>query len=165
MEYTQRIEKAKNIAELFSLVQEIVQKYLRREQAGLLIGITDLGSYPNGFLGAFYSLNANMILINKKPLQRVSQTNPSLYPYYLFHVLLHEYVHAIGAYDEQQARQLVYEISSHYFGQEHILTEFATHIEKFIPQLTYPSAEFQPPEDLEIEFVMGIDKRNTNYIQ
>ena len=109
-------------------------------------------------------MNANMIVINKKPLARILQTSPSLYNYYLFHVMLHEYIHSIGAMDEAQTRQLVFEISSHYFGEKHIITQLASNIEKFIPHLAYPIQGYQPPQEINIDFVKGIDIKNTSYI-
>lgn len=164
MDYEKELKKAKTFADIFEAVKEMVSEYLGMDQAGLMVGVTDLGIHGQGFIGAFYSLNSNMIIINKRPLARILQTNPSLYNYYLFHVMLHEYVHSIGSFDESQTRQLVYEISQHYFGQNHLITELATNIEKFIPNLTYPVAGFQPPEDINIEFVKGIDRKNTGYI-
>lgn len=156
--------KAKTFADIFEIVKEMVREFLGAEQAGLMVGITDLGAYSQGFVGAFYSLNANMIIINKRPLARILQTNPSIYNYYLFHVMLHEYIHSIGSYDEVQTRQLVHEISRHYFGPKHPVTELDSNIEKFMPHLTYPAHGFQPPQDINIEFVKGIDKKNINYI-
>jgi len=164
MNFEKRTDKATTIADLFDIVKELVKEYLDIDQAGLLIGLTDLGSFNQGFIGAFYSLNANTIIINKKPLARIRQTDPSLYNYYLFHVILHEYVHSIGSYDEAQTRQLVHELSDHYFGSNHTITQLASNIEKFMPNLSYPGPEFQPPEDINIEFIHGIDKKNTNYI-
>ena len=159
MDYEKKIKDAKSIAEIFEIVKELVREYLGLDQAGLMVGLTDLGAHDKGFIGAFYSLDANTIIINKKPLSRISQTNPSLYSYYLFHIMLHEYIHAIGSFDELQTRQLVYEISHHYFGDAHIVTQLATNIEKFMPSLTYPNAGFQPPKDINIDFIMGIDKK------
>ena len=164
MDYQKVIENSKTIADIFEIVKELVREYLGIEQAGLMVGLTDLGAHNNGFIGAFYSMASNMIIINKKPLARILQTNPSLYNYYLFHIMLHEYIHAIGSFDEAQTRQVVYEISNHYFGNEHIITQLATNIEKFMPSLTYPNAGFQPPTDINIDFIMGIDRKNTNYI-
>ena len=165
MDYELQIKKAKTISDIFETVKEIVREYLGTEQAGLMVGISDLGAHSQGFVGAFYSLNSNMIIINKKPLARILQTNPSLYNYYLFHVMLHEYMHSIGSYDENQTRQLVYEISSHYFGNAHAVTQLSSNIEKFIPNLTYPNINgFQEPENINIEFVKGIDRKNINYI-
>ena len=129
-----------------------------------MVGITDLGSYNQGFIGAFYSLDANIIIINKRPLGSILQTNPSLYNYYIFHIMLHEYVHSIGSLDELQTKQIVYEISQHYFGAKHTVTQLASNIEKFMPNLAYTAQGFQLPEDLNIEFVKGIDRKNTSYI-
>jgi len=78
--------------------------------------------------------------------------------------MLHEYIHSIGALEEAQARQLVYEISKHYFGETHTITKFASDIGEFIPNLSYPIEGYQPPQDANIEFVKGIDIKNTNYI-
>ena len=164
MYYEKELKKAKTFADIFEIVKEMVREFLGAEQAGLLVGVTDLGTHSQGFIGAFYSLNANMIIINKKPLARILQTNPSLYNHYLFHVMLHEYIHSIGSYDEAQTMQLVHEVSQHYFGENHIVTQLASDIEKFIPNLTYPVQGFQPPQDINIEFIKGIDKKNTNYI-
>lgn len=164
MDYEKELIKAKSFADIFEIVKEVVREFLGAEQAGLMVGITDLGTYGQGFVGAFYSLNANMIIINKRPLARILQTNPRLYNYYLFHVMLHEYVHSIGSYNEGQTKQLVHEISRHYFGTSHLVTQLASNIQQFMPDLTYPGLEFEPPEDLNIEFAEGVDRKNTNYI-
>ena len=164
MDYQKAIENAKTIADIFEIVKELIEEYLGLEQAGLMVGLTDLGAHDKGFIGAFYSMSSNMIVINKKPLARILQTNPSLYNYYLFHIVLHEYIHSLSSFDELQTKQLVYEISSHYFGNGHIITQLATNIEKFMPNLTYPITGFQPPTDINIDFIMGIDRKNTNYI-
>ncbi len=164
MEQEKAIKKAKSIAGIFEIVKDIVREYLGLEQAGLMVGVSDIGYYNNGFIGAFYLLNSNMIVINKRPLARLLQTNPRVYNYYLFHVILHEYIHSVGSYDEEQTRRLVYEISEHYFGNNHIITQFAVNIEKFIPNLAHPSIGYVEPEDINIEFVRGIDRKNINYI-
>ncbi|MEK6984441.1 MAG: hypothetical protein AABX33_07750 [Nanoarchaeota archaeon] len=164
MDYDKKVNDAKAIADIFEIAKEIVREYLGTDQAGLIVGMTDLGSNSQGFIGAFYSFDANMILINKRPLARILQTNPPLYKYYLFHVMLHEYIHSIGSYDEAQTKLLVNEISRHYFGNEHVITQLATNIEKFMPNLAFPVSVLEPPADTSIDFVMGIDKKNINYI-
>lgn len=164
MDYEKEIKRAKTIANIFEVVKEMIREYLGLEQAGLMVGMTDLGVHSNGFIGAFYSMEANTIIINKKPLARILQTNPMLYNYYLFHIMLHEYIHSIGSFDEAQTRLLVQEMSQHYFGNRHIITELAANIGKFMPNLTYPTVGFQTPSDINIDFVMGIDRKNTNYI-
>ena len=164
MDYKKGLEKAKNFADIFEIVKELVREYIGAEQYGLMVGVSDLGAFDRGFIGAFYSLEANMIIVNKRPLARILQTNPAMYNHYIFHIMLHEYIHSIGSYDEAQTRQLVREISGHYFRADHIVTQLASNIEKFMPNLTYPVAGYQPPQDFSIEFVKGIDRKNTNYI-
>ncbi len=165
MEYEQRIREARTIADIFTIVKDMVEEFLGRDQAGLMVGLSDLGAHSGGFIGAYYSLNANMIIINRRPLERILQTNPSLYNYDLFHVMLHEYIHSIGLYDEAGTRLLVNEISTNYFGRNHEITQLGTNIERFFPNLTFPGSGYQPPGDSNVEFIHGIDRANTDYIQ
>ena len=163
MDYKKSLQKANNFSDIFQLVKKIVQDYLGKDQAGLLVGLSDLGVYGHAFLGAFYSLDANTIVINKRPLNTIKQTKPDLYNPYLFHVMLHEYLHSLGLFEEEQVRMLVYEITSKYFGKNHVATQIALDLEKFLPQLSL-GTEFEAPEDMSIEFVKGIDRDNTDYI-
>lgn len=163
MDYKKSLEKAKNFADIFHLVKNAVKNCLGTDQAGLLLGLSDLGAYGNDYLGAFYSFDANTIVINKRPLNKIKNASPSLYNPYLFHVLLHEYVHSLGIVEEVQVRQIVYEITQKHFGKNHVATQMAFDLEKFIPNMTFED-NFEPPEDLSIEFVSGIDRDNTDYI-
>lgn len=166
MNYEQELMKAKTFADIFDIVRSIVSKFLGVDQAGLMVGLSDLENLGGSFVGAFYSLNANTIVINKKPLNNIKQSKPELYNPYLFHVMLHEYVHSIGVYDEMQVRQLVLEISDYFFGGKHITTQIASNLDKFLPSLIYSSEDFENslPEDIGIEFLPGIDRKNTSYI-
>ena len=161
--YKTSLEKAKDFADIFEIVKKSVQNYLGMDQAGLLLGLSDLGSYGHAYLGAFYSLDANTIVINKRPLNIIRKTKPNLYNPYIFHVLLHEYMHSLGIFEEDQIRMLVYEITKKHFGKNHLATQIALDLEKFIPDLTLGD-KFETSQDMNIEFISGIDKSNTNYI-
>jgi hypothetical protein len=163
MRYQSRVQRARDIADIFDIVKELVSSHMGVDQAGLLVGLSDLGAYGNGFIGAYYTPAANTIVINKRPLQRLTETRPDLYNFYVFHVVLDEYIHAIGCYDEQETRTIVADISRQYFGDDHAVTQFATDMQVYLPELTYPGADFEP-EDVSIDFLLGIDRRNTNYI-
>jgi hypothetical protein len=163
MDCNKQLEKAKNFADIFDLVKKIVHGYLGQDQAGLLLGLSDLGSYGHAYLGAFYSMDANTIVINKRPLSRIKQTNPNLYNPYVFHVLLHEYMHSLGVTDEDQVRMLVYEITQKNFGKNHLATQIAFDMGKFLPELTL-GEEFEMPKDMSVEYLSGIDRDNTDYI-
>ena|SRR3989338_2995303 len=162
MDYKKSLQKAKSLADIFQLVKEAVRSYTGTYQAGLLLGLSDLGAYGHSYLGAFYSFDANTIVINKRPLSRIKETNPNLYNPYIFHVMMHEYIHSLGIMDENEVRQLVYEITQKAFGKSHLATQIAFNLEKFIPNMTF--GDFEAPEDLSIEFVSGIDRENTDYI-
>jgi len=160
--YKKSLEKAKNFGDIFDLVKKLVKNYLGTDQAGLLLGLSDLGVYGNAFLGAFYSFDANTIVINKRPLNKIKQKDPNLYNPYIFHVLLHEYIHSLGITEENEVRALAYEITLKFFGKNHLATQIAFNLEKFLPNLTF--GNFEPPEDMSIEFISGFDRSNTDYI-
>ena len=164
MRYEQELRNARSYGEIFDMVKRIVFDYCGRDQAGLMLGLSDLGGNSEQYVGAFYLLHGNMIIINKRPIQRILQTNPSLYNPYIFHVLLHEYIHSLGIMDETMCRQLTYDISYKYFGGNHIITQLAQNITKFMPHLTYAPDNFLAPKDMNIEFISGFDRSNTNYI-
>ena len=163
MNYKNSLKNAKNLADIFHLVKCVVKNHLGIDQAGLLLGLSDLSLYENSYLGAFYSFDANTIVINKRPLNNIMQTSPRLYNPYIFHVLLHEYIHSLGVVEEPHVKQLVYEVTEKYFGKNHLATQMAFDLERFIPNLTFET-NFEPAGDLSIEFVSGIDRDNTNYI-
>jgi hypothetical protein len=163
MDFKRLLKSAKNLADIFQLVKEVVRKQLGTYQAGLLLGLSDLGNYKDSYLGAFYSFDANTIVINKGPLQRIKQTKPSIYKPYLFHVMLHEYLHSLGIVEEKEVRPLVHLMTKKIFGEKHVATQIAGNLEKFMPNLTFNNNS-DPPEELDIEFIRGIDRENTNYI-
>jgi len=146
MDYKKSLQKAKSFAEIFQLVKEAVRGYTGNYQAGLLLGLSDLGSYENAYLGAFYSFDANTIVINKRPLNKIKKA-----------------IHSLGITEENEVKIIAFEISKRHFGKGHIATKLAFSLEKVLPNLTF-GENFEPPEDLSIEFVQGIDKDNTNYI-
>ena len=150
----------------FEEVKDVVRKTEKRSRAGLMLGLQELGSTLNGFIGAYFPISSNIIIINKTPLRRIIETNPNLIKPYGFHLLLHEYIHSLGFLDEQITRQKTYEISRQYFGDKHIITQLSTNINKFFPNLVYPINGRIPTKNIPlIEIIQGFDKTNTeNYI-
>ena len=163
MDYPTLLEGAKGLPDLFELVKRAVERHVGYARGGLMLALADLGNHPQGFIGAFYPIATNVIVMNKVPLARIQDTNPQLYRAYAFHVLLHEYLHAVGFVDERQCREKVRAISHELFGDRHPVTEIAEDVSKFFPNLVYPDVAWQP-EDLSIELVQGFDRGNTGYI-
>lgn len=163
MNFQQMVENAKSLADIFEVVKRAVESDVGYARGGLMLALADLGNHPKGFIGAFYPVASNIIVMNKIPLARIKETQPELYNYYAFHVLLHEYLHSVGFIDETQCRRKVLQISINLFGENHIITQIARDFEKFFPNLVYPDVAWQP-EELKLELVHGFDRGNASYI-
>lgn len=152
-----------SLIETFEKVKKAVQKSERRSRAGLMLGLQELGSSLSGFIGAYYPVSSNIIVVNKTPLRRIIETKPQLLKPYGFHVLLHEYIHALGYLDEEITKRKTYEISKQNFGEDHIITKLALDIRQFFPNLVYPIQGWLPPDQTpKIQLVKGFDWSNTN---
>ena len=165
-----KLTNSQSLQDIFELVKELVWKALKVDQAGLMLGLAEMGIGPKGILGAFYSPDANTIVINKTVMNRVKKlSDPLLYNSYCFYILLHEYLHSCGFYDENQNRQIVAAIAADSFGPDHAVTKLATTQDAML-KLIQTSLQSGTNEaeisqaDAGIEFVERIDRRNTNYI-
>lgn len=163
MKFDEALAGAETLPEIFEVVKHVVQSNLGRLRAGLMLGLADLGNHPRGFVGAFYPVASNVIVMNKVPLTRIRDTNPDLYKPYAFNVLLHEYLHTLGYLDERVVRQNVLELSRKAFGEEHLTTQIARDYSTFFPNLVYPDVAWQP-EELSLELVRDFDRSNARYI-
>jgi hypothetical protein len=158
-----RLENAKTLADIFEVVKAAVWESEMKSRGGLMLGLADLGNHPQSFIGAFFTVGSNFIVMNKIPLHRIEETRPELYKSYAFHVLLHEYIHSLGYLNEHFVRQKVYEISKDIFGETHLATLLAQDTTRFFPNLVYPSAAWKP-DNIKIELVEGFDSSSVNYI-
>ncbi len=163
MRFGEALEAAESLTEIFEIVKRVVQENLGLLRAGLMLGLADLGNHPAGFVGAFYPVASNVIVMNKIPLKRIQDTNPELYKPYTFNVLLHEYLHTLGYLDERSVRRNVLELSRKAFGEEHLTTQIAQDYSTFFPNLVYPEVAWQPRE-LYLELVSDFDESSARYI-
>ncbi|MEE8167489.1 MAG: hypothetical protein V3T58_01285 [Candidatus Hydrothermarchaeales archaeon] len=159
-----RLTEAGSIADTFEVVKDAVWQSLRKSRAGLNLGIAELGGQENFFIGAFYPVGSNMIVMNKAPIRRIHETDYALFKPYSFHILLHEYLHAIGYLDETTTRGLTQKITEETLGASHTATLMANDLSEYLPNLAYPEVGWQPGSELMIELVPGFDRSNTNYI-
>ncbi|HLA46111.1 MAG TPA: hypothetical protein VJ207_00905 [Thermoplasmata archaeon] len=163
MNFPDALDRATSLPDVFEIVKLAAEQHVGRTRGGLMLALADLGNHPRGFLGAFYVIASNVIVMNKVPLVRIRDTQPHLYNHYAFHVLLHEYLHALGYVDEARCRQLVYDLSHTLFGEDHAVAQIARDVTRFFPSLVYPDAAWQPA-DLKLELVANFDRGNTGYI-
>lgn len=161
--YSKKLEQAKNIPDIFELVKTVVYEITGRSRAGLMLGLADLGNQPGGFFGGFFYVGTNIIIMNRIPFLRIKETTPNLFNPYVFHVLLHEYLHSLGYLDEDDVRIRAANISEKAFGTEHVATRIAADTNHFFPNLVFPNVSWQP-EDMKITLVEGFDRGSVNYI-
>ena len=164
MDIEEKLENSKSIPDIFEVVKDVVRKVTKSERAGLMLGLAEMGGNDGFWIGAFYPVGTNMIVMNKTPLRKIAETNPGLFNSYCFHILLHEYLHSLGILDEATARRATYEISREVFGEGHTVTEMARDIRKFLPYIMHPQPSWTPPEEMCIELVEGFDRSSVTYI-
>ena len=157
-----KINESSSIPDIFEIVKEIVWKVIKRSRAGLELGLAELGSHPQGLLGAYYVSGSNMIVMNQTPLRRIQETDPKLLNPYVFSILLHEYIHSLGFFNENQVKKLTYEISLETFGENNVITELTKDLRKFFPNICYP--ETMPRIDGPVRKVRDFDRSSISYI-
>jgi hypothetical protein len=162
-DYRSRLDEAKSLPDIFELVKSLVLKSMSKSRGGLMLGMANLGNNPQGYFGGFFTTGSNVIVLNKIPLQRIMETRPELYKPYVFHVLLHEYIHSLGYLDEADVKQKVYKITKDALGEEHLATQIAADAKFFIKDLAYPGVSWKP-EDEGLELVAGFDRSSVSYI-
>ena len=123
IDYGSRLDEAKSLADIFEVVKSLVLNSTGKCRGGLMLGMANLGNHPQGFFGGFFTTGSNVIVLNKIPLQRIKETRPELYKPYVFHVLLHEYIHSLGYLDEAEVRSKVHHITKEALGEEHLALE------------------------------------------
>ena len=164
MDFVEKLEECEDLPDIFELVKESVKQTLGRDRAGLMLGLADLGNFSSGFVGAYYPVDTNIIVMNRNPLERIKESKPELFKPYAFHILLHEYLHTLGLLSEERVRHLTYMISKECFGEEHLVSQIARDISKIIPNIVYPGMEWKPNEDFHITLVEGFDRSSYPYI-
>lgn len=163
VDFKTRLDEAKTLADIFEVVKAVVLKSMKKSRGGLMLGMADLGNHPKGFLGGFFTVGSNVIVLNKNPLKRITETRPELYKPYAFHVLLHEYIHSLGYLDEGKVNSTVYQITRDVLGEEHLATQIAAGTEKFMQHLVYPDSAWKPDED-RMELEKDFDRSSVSYI-
>lgn len=163
-DFAEKLESCADFADIFELVKTGVEKTLEKSRAGLMLGLANLGGSRSFFLGAYYTLDSNMIVMNSFPLKRIRETNLQLFKPYVFHVLLHEYIHSLGWHNEETTRKLTRNLCEKLLGKDHLATQLASDINKFLPNFSYADIGWFPREEPEIFIVSGFDKGHLTYV-
>lgn len=160
----ERLERAKDIPDVFEAVKASVRKVLGRERAGLMVVTQEIGNVPNGFFGGYFVVGANAIVVNQTPLRRIQETEPALYIPWLYGLLLHEYLHSLGILDEAEVRKVTNQVAQAVLGAQHPAARMAANPMEYLGNLAWPHVVWQP-RDVPFEIVKGLDRDATSYIQ
>jgi hypothetical protein len=155
--YARRLETSREIREIFEVVKDAVMETEGWSRSGLVLGLADLGGDEGAQVASLHPIGTNMIVLNDVPLTRVRDSFPELYKPYVFHILIHEYVHTIGIGEEVDTRKRVLDITLALFGEEHLATLLAQDIRKYLPFVAYPTTT-SLPEGTRVEPLEAFDR-------
>ena len=122
-EHGSRLEKAEGYSEVWEIVKDTVKSSLDERRVGMMLFLDDLPLR----VGAYHPLGTNNIVLNRALVNivEVAAKSKPLVNSFVYVLLLHEYLHALGRKSEAQVRSRVYEISKESFGEDHTATKLA----------------------------------------
>ncbi|MFX0070892.1 MAG: hypothetical protein ACFFAO_07365 [Candidatus Hermodarchaeota archaeon] len=131
------------------------------------MGLVEMGMFPKGFIGGLHFPPGTDIVMNKTPLKLLLATQPyEIIWAYTYHILLHEYIHSLGIWDEEQCRAITLKISEEIFQEaDHPAMILAKNgIGAYFPnmKIIYKPPE-RRPDGLQIEYIYGFDKNSYSY--
>ncbi len=159
MDFAKKLEACSDFACIFKLVKSAVEFSIDKRRVGLILGLSSL---PNN-VGAMHQLGSNFIIMNKNLLERVAESNSKcLVNAYVFHILLHEYIHSLGYANEQDTQILTHAVSEKTLGSDHPATKIARYgIGSVLSRA--PAMVYHDPKDKGIELVKDFEDDNLNY--
>ncbi len=115
--FRNRLDTAKNYAEIWKIVKDTVRYSLHRRRDSLMLFLDDLPIQ----LGAYHSLGTNNIVLNRRLVQIVEGAiqNKQVINALVYNLLVHEYLHTLGEYSEPKVRRMVVEVAQQCFGADH----------------------------------------------
>jgi hypothetical protein len=151
--YRSRIDDAEGFSGVWEIVKETVKASLGEQRLGMLLFLDDLPLH----LGAYHPLGTNNIVLNRSLVNIVEAVTKSkkMVNAFVYSMLTHEYLHALGHIPEAEVRSLVYDVSKNCFGDDHIVTTLAEKspwsLIKGIPlnRLTTPKQAMEIVKDFE----------------
>ena len=156
----ERLDQCQDFGDVFELVKKSAEHSLGRRRAGLMLYLAKL---PN-HIGAFHTMGTNGIVMNRTTLDMITHGARSLREInsYVYSILLHEYLHALGYVEEREVRKLVYDVSLDAFGPGHPATEIASKGPNVILPNIVP--EDNPNAAPDIEMIPDLERSSQRYI-
>ncbi|MFX1385981.1 MAG: hypothetical protein ACFE9M_02085 [Promethearchaeota archaeon] len=152
---------------IFKQVKSDVKKVYGRHRAGLSLGLVEMGMYRGGFIGGMHFSPGTDIVMNRTPLEIILKEQPyEIVWAYIYHILLHEYIHSLGILNELQCRRITLKVSENIFKDtNHPAIILAKNgIGTYFPNL---HLIYAPPdlssEGIPIEYIYNFDKESFEY--
>lgn len=142
--FRKRYDESENFAEVFEVIKEGVEKVFERSRSGLMLAFQDLGVQPRGFIGAFHPVCSNVIVMNKAILKIIENQKPEILKSYVFHVLMHEYLHTLGVLNERHTELFTYDVNLQLFGRDHEVTRMSFNFDRLLPEIIVPGLNLRP---------------------
>ncbi len=146
---------------IFRVVRSAVRAILGRERAGLGLALARLPPH----LGAYWPVSGNLIVLNQNLVEamRARARSRTEFNSFVFVVLTHEYLHALGYLDERAARATAAEVTRRCFGPDHPATQMAEgDLWRLFPFLAWAGAG----DGRQLTIVRGFDRDETqSYIR
>jgi hypothetical protein len=122
-ELAHRLDRPADYDAVFRVVRAAVHEVLGIERPGLGLGLSDLPPQ----LGAYWQVTGNLIVLNETLVEtmRANAANPLELNSFVFVILAHEYLHALGYLDEHGVRGVTAKVARAAFGAEHPVTRMA----------------------------------------
>jgi hypothetical protein len=158
--YRLRLDEAKGYSEIWELVKDTVKTALGEHRVGMMLFLDDLPIQ----LGAYHPVGTNNIVLNRTLVQAVEAATKSqrLVNVFIYILLLHEYLHALGYVREVEARLLVYRVSKRSFGEDHIVSRLAR-TSPWALLKNVPLSLIEAPKRV-MEIVKDFERSNQKYI-
>ncbi|HTS32546.1 MAG TPA: hypothetical protein VMI55_01220 [Thermoplasmata archaeon] len=118
-----RLERPADYDQIFRVVREAVRSVLGVERPGLGLTLSDLPPQ----LGAYWQVTGNMIVLNEGLVDamRANARSPLELNSFVYVILAHEYLHALGYLDERAVREVTARVTRSAFGADHPATRMA----------------------------------------
>lgn len=167
MENLELHELKAKMPDIFEKVRKDVRKVTGRHRAGLSLGLVEMGMQQGGFIGGMHFPPGTDIVMNRTPLKvLLEQTSEDIVWAYTYHILLHEYIHSLGIYDEEQCRAVTLNITEKIYDDlSHPALVLAKRgIGAYFPDLhlIYMPPESRP-DGITIEYISGFDRQSYDY--
>jgi hypothetical protein len=119
----EELDRCTDFSDILDVVKSTVKDTLGESRSDIALGFQNLPLR----VGAYHPVGSNWIVMNQRLLNEASDRLSSQREMnsFIFSIMLHEYLHALGYLNEYQVRRLVYEISRRTLGESHSATTMA----------------------------------------